>query len=61
MPCRRAALDESTQPPDVRSRLHGVARCTVERLKGDMGLQGCRRGRVFIGVLRDPQLAVGNE
>ena len=25
-----------------------VARCTVERLMGDMGLQGCRRGRVFI-------------
>jgi putative transposase len=25
-----------------------VARCTVERLMADMGLQGCRRGRVFI-------------
>jgi putative transposase len=25
-----------------------VARCTVERLMTDMGLQGCRRGRVFI-------------
>ena len=25
-----------------------VARCTVERLMGDMGLQGCRRGRVWI-------------
>ena len=26
----------------------GVARCTVERLMADMGLQGCRRGRVFV-------------
>ena len=26
----------------------GVARCTVERLMGDMGLQGCRRGRIWI-------------
>jgi putative transposase len=25
-----------------------VARCTVERLMADMGLQGCRRGRVFV-------------
>ncbi len=25
-----------------------VARCTVERLMADMGLQGCRRGRVWI-------------
>lgn len=25
-----------------------VARCTVERLMRDMGLQGCRRGRVFV-------------
>lgn len=25
-----------------------VARCTVERLMGDMGLQGCRRGRIWI-------------
>ena len=25
-----------------------VARCTVERLMRDMGLQGCRRGRVWI-------------
>ena len=25
-----------------------VARCTIERLMADMGLQGCRRGRVFI-------------
>ncbi len=25
-----------------------VARCTVERLMQDMGLQGCRRGRVWI-------------
>jgi transposase InsO family protein len=25
-----------------------VARCTVERLMDQMGLQGCRRGRVFI-------------
>ena len=25
-----------------------VARCTVERLMGDMGLQGCRRGRVWV-------------
>jgi putative transposase len=25
-----------------------VARCTVERLMGDLGLQGCRRGRVFV-------------
>jgi len=26
----------------------GVARCTVERLMADMGLQGCRRGRIWI-------------
>ena len=26
----------------------GVARCTVERLMRQMGLQGCRRGRVFV-------------
>jgi putative transposase len=26
----------------------GVARCTVERLMAEMGLQGCRRGRVWI-------------
>ena len=26
----------------------GVARCTVERLMRDMGLQGCRRGRVWV-------------
>jgi putative transposase len=25
-----------------------VARCTMERLMGDLGLQGCRRGRVWI-------------
>jgi putative transposase len=25
-----------------------VARCTVERLMADLGLQGCRRGRVFV-------------
>lgn len=25
-----------------------VARCTVERLMGEMGLQGCRRGRVWV-------------
>ena len=25
-----------------------VARCTVERLMGDLGLQGCRRGRIFV-------------
>ncbi|MDH4119631.1 MAG: IS3 family transposase [Acidimicrobiia bacterium] len=25
-----------------------VARCTVERLMTEMGLQGCRRGRVFV-------------
>jgi len=25
-----------------------VARCTVERLMADMGLQGCRRGRIWI-------------
>jgi putative transposase len=25
-----------------------VARCTVERLMADMGLQGCRRGRVWV-------------
>jgi putative transposase len=25
-----------------------VARCTVERLMAEMGLQGCRRGRVFV-------------
>lgn len=25
-----------------------VARCTVERLMRDLGLQGCRRGRVFV-------------
>lgn len=25
-----------------------VARCTVERLMRDMGLQGCRRGRIWI-------------
>jgi putative transposase len=25
-----------------------VARCTVERLMGQMGLQGCSRGRVFV-------------
>jgi putative transposase len=25
-----------------------VARCTVERLMGDMGLQGCRRGRLWV-------------
>src|SRR5919106_4164097 len=25
-----------------------VARCTVERLMRDMGLQGCRRGRVWV-------------
>lgn len=26
----------------------GVARCTVERLMRDLGLQGCRRGRVWV-------------
>jgi putative transposase len=26
----------------------GVARCTVERLMADMGLQGCRRGRISV-------------
>ncbi|MFP5576912.1 MAG: IS3 family transposase [Acidimicrobiia bacterium] len=26
----------------------GVARCTVERLMADLGLQGCRRGRVWV-------------
>jgi putative transposase len=26
----------------------GVARCTVERLMRDMGLQGCRRGRLWV-------------
>lgn len=25
-----------------------VARCTIERLMGELGLQGCRRGRVFV-------------
>lgn len=25
-----------------------VARCTIERLMRDLGLQGCRRGRVFV-------------
>ncbi len=25
-----------------------VARCTVERLMGDLGIQGCRRGRVWV-------------
>ena len=25
-----------------------VARCTVERLMAEMGLQGCRRGRVWV-------------
>ena len=25
-----------------------VARCTVERLMADMGLQGCRRGRIWV-------------
>jgi putative transposase len=25
-----------------------VARCTVERLMDDLGIQGCRRGRVFV-------------
>jgi putative transposase len=25
-----------------------VARCTIERLMDDMGLQGCRRGRIWI-------------
>lgn len=25
-----------------------VARCTVEPLMADMGLQGCRRGRIWI-------------
>jgi putative transposase len=25
-----------------------VARCTVERLMGDLGLQGCRRGRIWV-------------
>ncbi len=25
-----------------------VARCTVERLMADLGIQGCRRGRVFV-------------
>ena len=25
-----------------------VARCTVERLMGDMGLAGCRRGRIWV-------------
>jgi putative transposase len=27
---------------------HRVARCTVERLMAEMGLQGCRRGRSFV-------------
>lgn len=26
----------------------GVARCTVERLMADLGLQGCRRGRIWV-------------
>jgi len=26
----------------------GVARCTVERLMGDLGLGGCRRGRIWV-------------
>src|SRR4051794_8752562 len=25
-----------------------VARCTVERLMGEVGLQGCRRGRLWV-------------
>jgi len=25
-----------------------VARCTVERLMGDLGIQGCRRGRTWV-------------
>lgn len=30
-----------------------VARCTVERLMADLGLQGCRRGRVFVRTTID--------
>jgi putative transposase len=26
----------------------GVARCTVERLMADLGIKGCRRGRLFV-------------
>ena len=29
-----------------------VARCTVERLMADMGLQGCRRGRMWVRTTR---------
>jgi len=29
-----------------------VARCTVERLMRELGLQGCRRGRVFVATTR---------
>ena len=29
-----------------------VARCTVERLMRDLGIQGCRRGRVDAALLR---------
>jgi putative transposase len=32
-----------------------VARCTVERLMADMGLQGCRRGRVWIRTTEGDQ------
>ncbi len=44
-----------------------VARCTVERLMADMGLQGCRRGRIWVrttegdGRLDRPADVVGRQ
>jgi putative transposase len=48
-PSARAMRDAELRP-EIQLNKDGirVARCTVERLMRDMGLQGCRRGRTWV-------------
>lgn len=38
-----------------------MARCTVERLMGDLGLEGARRGKTKRTTLADPQAGRPND